>query len=94
MILRIVRMDFDPNRVAAFTALFHSVKDQIAAHPGCLHLKLCKDAKKDHVYYTVSKWSSEAALNAYRSSAFFAEVWAKTKPLFQNKPHAYSLVET
>lgn len=91
MLIRIVRMDFEPEKVADFLALFETVKTKIATFPGCTHLDLCKDAKLDHVYYTFSKWESEAALEAYRHSALFEDTWAKTKVLFGGKPLAYSL---
>ncbi len=91
MLIRIVRMDFDPKRVDDFLALFESVKKKIAGFPGCSHLELCKDAHLDHVYYTFSKWESEDDLEAYRHSELFTDTWAKTKVLFGGKPMAYSL---
>ena len=91
MLIRIVRMDFVPEKVDDFLALFGTVERKIANFPGCNHLELCKDAKLDHVYYTLSKWASEDDLENYRQSELFATTWAKTKVLFGGKPHAYSL---
>lgn len=91
MLIRIVRMDFEPEKVSDFLALFETVKDKISSFPGCIHLELCKDAKLDHVYYTFSKWESEDDLDKYRHSELFADTWAKTKVLFGGKPLAYSL---
>ncbi|WP_089357306.1 putative quinol monooxygenase [Ekhidna lutea] len=91
MLIRIVRMDFDPQKVVEFLALFETVKEKIATFPGCNHLELCKDAKLDHVYYTFSKWESEDDLEKYRHSPLFEDTWAKTKVLFGGKPVAYSL---
>ncbi len=85
-------MDFDPNRVDDFLALFETVKDKIANFPGCKHLELKKDAQLDHVYYTFSKWEDESNLEEYRHSELFIDTWAKTKVLFGGKPMAYSLV--
>lgn len=91
MLIRIVRMDFDPEKVADFLTLFETVKEKISTFPGCTHLELCKDAKVNHVYYTFSKWESEDDLEAYRQSELFEGTWAKTKVLFGGKPMAYSL---
>ncbi|WP_420317910.1 putative quinol monooxygenase [Ekhidna sp.] len=92
MLIRIVRMDFEPEKVNDFLALFETVKENISTFPGCKHLELCKDANLDHVYYTFSKWESEGDLEKYRHSALFEDTWAKTKVLFGGKPLAYSLL--
>ncbi|MEQ9006874.1 MAG: antibiotic biosynthesis monooxygenase family protein [Ekhidna sp.] len=91
MLIRIVRMDFKPEKVKDFLKLFEKVENKIKAFPGCSHLELCKDAKLDHVYYTFSKWQGEEDLQKYRQSEFFEDTWAKTKVLFGGKPLAYSL---
>ncbi len=92
MLIRIVRMDFDPNKVNDFLELFESVKGKIATFPGCEHLQLCKDAGTEHVYYTFSKWQNEGDLESYRHSELFKDTWAKTKKMFGGKPQAYSLI--
>ncbi len=93
MLIRIVRMEFDPQKVDDFLALFETVKNKIASFPGCTHLQLCKDAQLDHVYYTFSQWQSEDNLEEYRHSDLFIDTWAKTKVLFGGKPNAYSLLK-
>lgn len=92
MIVRIVRMVFEPDQVAAFEALFAQHKHQIRSVPGCLHLELHRDAANPHVRYTYSHWTDQDALNAYRDSQLFGKVWPKTKALFADKPTAFSLV--
>ncbi|NQZ75941.1 MAG: antibiotic biosynthesis monooxygenase [Ekhidna sp.] len=91
MLIRIVRMEFEPEKVSDFLKLFEGVKGKIATFPGCKHLELCQDAKHAHVYYTFSKWEGEEYLEEYRNSSFFADTWSKTKVLFGGKPLAYSL---
>ena len=86
-------MDFVPEKVDDFVAFFHTIKSEIGNFPGCNHVELCKDSKLDHVYYTFSKWDDEASLEAYRESALFEDVWAKTKVMFGGKPLAYSLLQ-
>jgi quinol monooxygenase YgiN len=41
---------------------------------------------------TYSHWEDEGALNAYRSSELFSNLWAKIKPKFSKKPEAWSHV--
>lgn len=92
MLIRIVRMDFDPKKVNDFLTLFESVEAKIRSFPGCQHLELCKDASLDHVYYTFSHWKSETDLDNYRHSELFEGTWEKTKAMFGGKPLAYSLI--
>ncbi len=93
MLLRIVRMDFREDNVEEFLTFFETIKEKIAGFPGCNHVELCKDSKLDHVFYTFSKWDSEADLEKYRRSELFEDVWAKTKKMFGGKPLAYSLLQ-
>ena len=92
MLIRIVRMTFDPSKVDQFKPLFEEVRPKIQNFPGCKHVELCADASDASVFYTFSKWDSEEALEAYRKSDFFDDTWARTKVLFAGKPEAYSLI--
>jgi (4S)-4-hydroxy-5-phosphonooxypentane-2,3-dione isomerase len=92
MITRIVRMEFEPEKVNAFLEVFDASKPLIRAFPGVLRLELHRDASMANVFYTLSEWTGEEALEAYRQSELFEGVWAKTKVLFSGKPRAYSLV--
>ncbi len=90
MLIRIVRMTFLPGEVAAFLALFHATMHRIRQQPGCRHLELWQDATNPTIYCTHSRWDDEAALNAYRKSALFGEVWPATKRLFAAPPVVFS----
>lgn len=92
MLIRIVRMTFKPNKIVDFKLLFEEVQPKIQNFPGCNHVELCADTNDPNVFYTYSKWDDEAALEAYRTSDFFDDTWAKTKSLFGGKPEAYSLM--
>lgn len=94
MLKRIVRMEFEPDKVEDFLALFEEVKGKIAAQNGCNNVELCKDAAQDNVYFTFSIWESEADLENYRKSDLFEKTWARTKVLFCAKPQAFSLLAT
>ena len=93
MLKRIVRMEFDPDRVKDFLTLFDEVKEKISSQEGCRQLELCRDASMDNVYYTFSLWEKEEDLARYRNSEFFVKTWARTKVLFIGKPIAHSLVD-
>lgn len=93
MIVRIVRMEFQPEKVESFLEVFNASKSQIRHFPGVHHLELHRDAKKDNVFYTLSHWENGQALEDYRHSELFGSVWAKTKVLFAAKPQAFSLLQ-
>ena len=93
MLLRIVRMEFQKEKVAEFQELFKNIKDKISDFEGCETLHLYKDQHQFNVFYTHSHWLSVEHLNKYRASAFFRMTWAEVKVLFAYKPRAYSLVE-
>ena len=91
-LLRTVRMTFRPDAVPAFLDLFDDTHERIAAAPGCEGLELWQDPRFPNVLTTVSRWTGEDALDAYRRSDLFRSTWAKTKPLFAAAPVAHSHV--
>ncbi|GAA3955573.1 putative quinol monooxygenase [Hymenobacter algoricola] len=91
MIIRIVRMTFQPENTQAFLEIFHGSEALIRQMPGCQHLELWQDADLPHVYCTHSHWASAAALDAYRKSALFGQVWPATKRLFAAPALAFSV---
>ena len=90
MLIRIVRMTFQPEKVDDFLNLFDEVKDRIRHFEGCQHLELWKDYNEEHVYLTYSIWDTEEHLDHYRFSELFKDTWARTKMLFSEKPAAFS----
>lgn len=91
MLIRIVKMSFEPSRTDDFLEVFHASKQFIRGFEGCTHLELLNDINQPHIFFTYSYWESEAHLNKYRDSELFAGVWAKTKALFNAKPEAWSV---
>lgn len=94
MIIRIVRLSFQPEKVDAFIELFEKTRNQIAAFDGCHEVKLLRDVDTPHVFFTHSKWESVEKLNSYRQSQLFETTWNSTKILFNDKPFAWSLTDT
>ncbi|MCI4669780.1 MAG: antibiotic biosynthesis monooxygenase [Bacteroidia bacterium] len=91
MIVRIVRMEFQTDKIDEFHLIFDKYKKKIRSTEGCLKLELHVDKNHPHVLYTYSHWTGQEELNSYRHSSTFKEVWPQTKALFGGKPLAYSL---
>lgn len=94
MIIRIVRMTFQPEKVEEFLEIFRSSKDRIRSSQGCVYLELWRDADMPNVFLTHSHWEDASDLERYRHSELFISTWAKTKPLFADKPMAFSVERT
>ena len=90
MIIRIVRMTFQEDKIEEFLEIFNRSKNQIRAFEGCLHLEFLRDKNVPNIMLTYSRWVSEEHLNAYRDSPLFKTTWAATKALFADKPMAFS----
>ena len=91
MIHRIVKMTFDPEKIADFLSVFQANKGDIRASNGCYHLELWQDTEQSNVLFTYSVWESEEALENYRQSDVFRDTWSQTKAFFIEKPAAWSL---
>lgn len=93
MLKRIVKMSFDPKEIENFRSLFEKNREKISNFKGCSHLELLQDISKPNIFFTYSYWKDEPALDSYRNSPLFKEVWSETKKLFNEKPQAWSLKE-
>ena len=91
MIVRVVKMVFQPAAIDAFEALFRERKEQIRNMPGCTHLELLRETQQGSTFFTYSFWEQEADLEYYRHSDLFKDTWKKTKALFAEKAQAWSL---
>lgn len=90
MLIRVVHMTFQPERVKDFLIIFENSKDKIKDSEGCLHLELLKDYHDENIFSTYSYWESEEHLDRYRSSEVFKNIWSETKGLFSEKPNVFS----
>lgn len=91
MIIRIVKMSFEPAEIDNFMQLFEENKQKIGSFEGCSFLELYRDIKAENIFFTYSHWETEDALNNYRHSELFTGVWSRTKILFNEKPEAWSV---
>lgn len=93
MLIRIVKMVFEPENINAFKEVFEERKTLIAGFEGCKHLQMLQDLHQPNIFFTYSYWTDEDALNNYRYSELFKETWSKTKPLFAAPAEAWSVAE-
>ncbi len=92
MLIRLVQMTFQPERVGDFLAFYPSVAERIRAFPGCAHLEFLQDADDPTAFATYSHWDSAEALEAYRRSDLFRPTWAHIKPWFAKPAEATSFI--
>jgi quinol monooxygenase YgiN len=90
MLIRIVRMTFQEDKLADFHAIFDRSKQYIRTFPGNHQLDLLRDPNQPNVRITYSLWESADALEAYRQSELFRTTWAATKVLFAERAVAFS----
>lgn len=93
MIIRLVKLSIKESFVADFEATFLRYHKAIAKQPGCFKVMLQKDINNFGVFFTQSEWESEEALNTYRNSELFGEIWPTVKPWFSDKPEAWSTIK-
>lgn len=91
MLVRIVKLGIDTKHIDAFLANFETSKENIRGFEGCQFLELYQEKDNKNVFFTYSYWNSETDLNNYRHSNLFKGIWAKTKPMFNAKPEAWSV---
>ncbi len=93
MIKRIVKMSFASEKVEDFLAVYRANWNLIRGFEGCNHVELLRDENTPNIFFTYSLWESETHLNVYRDSELFNSVWSRVKPLFNDKPQAWSVNE-
>lgn len=91
MIVRIVKMIFQENEIEAFQKLFNQKNVKIRNVAGCQFLELYQDVDDPKIFFTYSYWENEEALENYRHSTLFREIWTATKAKFDGKPEAWSV---
>ena len=90
MIIRIVKLQFETEKVQDFLALFDSVVTKVNSFPGCYHMHMVRDIQNPNLFFTYSQWENETALNNYRDSDLFQSIWPIIKPWFSQKAEAWS----
>ena len=93
MFVRIVKMSFHPENIQEFLVNFNQNKQNIRNSTGCRLLEMYRDKTDSNIFFTYSYWENEQDLENYRNSDLFKDIWAKTKPMFNDKPVAWSVDE-
>jgi len=91
MITRVVRLTFIPENRTAFIEIMRRHHQLIRNFKGCYDLNSYQDIKEPNVFFTISIWQDETALNDYRHSDFFKTLWSQLKPMFADKAVAHSM---
>ena len=86
-------MTFEPEKTEAFLKIFETNKHRISGFEGCESVTLLRDLNRENIFFTYSHWIDEQALEAYRHSDTFKEIWGKTKPMFAERAEAWSVGE-
>lgn len=89
MLIRIVKMSFIPENERDFIAIFEASKMAIGSFEGCGGVQLVKDNLRS-IFFTISHWQNDEALQNYRKSELFISVWGQTKIYFNAKPEAWT----
>ena len=90
MIIRIVKMTIAPDKVDTFKSIYKKGMERIRDFEGCTHLELLQE-DGSNVLMTYSYWNTPEDLERYRKSDVFKGIWSQVKPLFVEKPLAWSL---
>ena len=90
MIIRIVKLKFQKDKVADFLNLFDNVVTKVNAYPGCQQMHMVRDLNDETLFFTYSVWENTTALENYRNSALFQTIWPQIKPWFSEKAEAWS----
>jgi quinol monooxygenase YgiN len=91
MLTRIVKLHFEKEKVNSFLTFFETIKHKVNGFEGCKGMQLLQDLKNPEIIMTYSQWENEEALEKYRTSETFGEIWPKIKPWFNEKPEAWSV---
>jgi quinol monooxygenase YgiN len=91
MLIRIVRMSFQADKINDFLDIYNPSHMHISNFPGCMHVELLQDADFSNVICTDSHWLNEEALEKYFQFALFKGIWPQAKILFATQPLAFSL---
>lgn len=91
MLIRIVKLTFESEETDFFLKTFKKKKQYIRGFEGCSHLELYRDQDHRNIFFTYSFWKDDAALQTYRKSALFKEIWSTIKPKFSARAQAWSV---
>ena len=60
MLIRIVKLSFEEEKISEFLSTFNAHKEQIKNFKGCTHLELLRDKNKSNIFFRVFNLSFES----------------------------------
>lgn len=91
MITRIVKMNVNELDIEKFKLLVQPYQSKILAFKGCVQVDIMRDKKNRTQFFSYSIWESEEALENYRNSKMFREIWAEIKKLLSSPTIAWTV---
>jgi quinol monooxygenase YgiN len=92
VVTRVVKLTLHTEYSATFREIFRTHQAHIAGFEGCISLYGFEDLNEPGVFFTISEWAGQEALNNYRYSQFFRHLWTTVKPMFAQKAVAHSML--
>ena len=93
MVIRIVSLKCKPEDVDAFRLFLHDSAPRVRNVPGCLSLQIVNDVADSTSFFTISTWRDVDALEAYRTSPLFEQVWPRIKAFLREPARASTCEE-
>ena len=93
MVIRIVSLKCKPEDIDAFRLLLHKSSPRVRQFPGCLSLQIVNDITDPTGFFTISAWRDVDALEAYRTSPLFEQVWPRIKAFLREPARASTCEE-
>ena len=90
MLVRIVKLTFKEESISDFLEIFEKHREGIKSFEGFSSIELLQAKSNERMFFTYSHWKDEAALENYRKSKYFKDIWSSVKLLFSDKPEAWS----
>jgi quinol monooxygenase YgiN len=91
MILRVVKMKVEKNKVESFERFMNNLHDEKLRLQGCLHFDYFHEKDNLYAYYSYTIWENEKFFKAYKKSDLFKEVVSTLKALCQVEPQAWTI---
>ena len=91
MILRIVKMEVDPQKLEIFNHFMKNLNEEKVKLEGCVHHDHFPEKKFVNVYYSYTIWENVNYLKKYKKSPLFKEVVKTLKSLCMTEPYAWTV---
>ena len=93
MVIRLVSLKCKPEDVGAFRLFLHDSAPRVRDFSGCFSLQIVNDVADSTSFFTISTWRDVDALEAYRTSPLFNQVWPRIKAFLREPARASTCEE-